>query len=216
MKSVRNLVLALVMASALAAGCPHTARAESDSYRNYGWVGLGTNEFTGDFDDAGYDAGGDLMLGYGRYLAPNLILEGTIDLFATEEDFQGSTTTVGGYWRDDEIAVSALLATVKGVWPVGPVALFGGGGVGLYALALNSEITTTQGKFDKDTGDGVFGVHLVAGADYDITERFFIGVQGLYRWTGDIDIDETAGSVPVQLEGDLSGYVITLKGGFRF
>jgi hypothetical protein len=38
----------------------------------------------------------------------------------------------------------------------------------------------------------------------------------MYRWTEDIDIQQTAVDVPIQVEGDLNGYAVTLLAGFRF
>ena len=89
--------------------------------------------------------------------------------------------------------------------------------MGAYALTLNSEITSANlGDFNKIESDGVFGVHVVAGVNYNITSRFFAGLQGLYRWTDDIEINATAGTVPVTIEGDLNGYAVALTAGFRF
>jgi opacity protein-like surface antigen len=62
----------------------------------------------------------------------------------------------------------------------------------------------------------VFGVHALAGANYDITPRIFAGIEGMYRWTGDIDIQKNTGTVPVEVEGDLNGYVLSVSAGFRF
>lgn len=82
---------------------------------------------------------------------------------------------------------------------------------------MNSDITTPYlGEFDKDESDNVFGFHVVTGVNYNITSRFFLGLQGLYRWTEDIDINKSAETVPVIVEGDLNGYIVTLAAGFRF
>jgi len=100
---------------------------------------------------------------------------------------------------------------------VGSVALYDGAGVGGYFVSLYSDIETSlQGDYDKDDDDIAFGAHIVAGGYYDITPRFFVGVEGMYRWTGDIDIQDK-GAVPVQVKGDLNGYTVTaVLAGFRF
>jgi hypothetical protein len=62
----------------------------------------------------------------------------------------------------------------------------------------------------------VFGVHVVAGANHDIPGRFFIGLEGMYRWTDDFDLSETVAHIPVEYSGDLSGFSVTVNAGFRF
>ncbi len=218
MKWFNNLlVLATFATFGLSVGFPDGAAATSEAYRNYGQIRLGVNEFTDDMDDADMDTGVDLGAAYGRYLTPYLVLEAAIDFFASDRDVRGSNRTAGSYDIDDTLGVMAVLATIKGEFPVGRVRIFGGGGVGYYLVALNSDIDTAYlGDFDEDESDSVFGAHVVAGVNFDITRRFFAGLQGMYRWTDDIDIDERVATVPIRLEGDLSGYVVNLTAGFRF
>lgn len=194
------------------------AWADAGNFRNYGRIGLGVNQFEGDLDDAGYDSGINFNASYGRYLTNNLVFEGTVDFFYShQDDINGSTGVAGAYSRDDDLSVLSLLATLKGEIPIGPVTLYGGGGVGLYYAVLRTEISTYYlGDFDTDDDDSVFGVHLVAGGYYNITERVFAGFEGLYRWTDDLDMHKTIGTVPVRLKGDLDGYTVTMSAGFRF
>jgi len=202
---------------ALAALTLNSAWADSGEYSNYGRVGVGINQFSSDLDDAGYDAGITSNATYGRYIGKNLVFEGTVGYLYTDQDLSGSTGVAGAYTRDDKVSVSSLLATLKGQIPIGPVILYGGAGIGVYYAALNTEIETANlGSFDVDDDDTVLGVHLVVGGCYDITQRFFIDAEGLYRWTGDLDISKTTGTVPVQLKGDLDGFAVTLSAGFRF
>jgi opacity protein-like surface antigen len=217
MQWIRPLVLAVVITLVMTTGWIETAGAESGTYHNYGQIRLGLNAFSGDMEDADYDTDVNLGIAYGRYLAPHLVFEAALDVFGADKEMRGSTPTAGSYKRDDTMAVMALLATIKGELPAGPLTFFAGGGVGGYFLALNSEIDTAYlGDLDKDDNDTVIGVHAVAGVDYNITQRFFAGLHGLYRWTDDIDINASAGTVPVRLEGDLDGYSVMLTGGFRF
>ena len=210
-------VMLLFILLALGGLILNAAWADSGEYKNYGQVGLGFNQFSADLDDAGYDVGIAAQATYGRYLTKNLAVEGTFAFFHADQDFSGSTGVAGSYTRDDKIDVSSFLATLKGEIPVGPVTLYGGAGIGVYYATLNSEIETASlGDFDVDEEDTVFGVHLVVGGRYDITQRLFVGAEGLYRWTGDLDIDKTTGTVPVQLKDDLEGFAVTLTAGFRF
>jgi len=217
MKWCNCLFFAVILTVAASLVSLGSAAAAPADYRNYGQIRLGLNEFTGDMDDADLDTGIDLGVAYGRYLNRYLAIEAAVDFFGSDRDVRGSTSTAGSYKSDDTVGVFAILATIKGEFPAGPLRFFGGGGVGFYVLALNSEIDTANlGDFDKNESDGVFGVHVVAGVNYDITKRFFAGLQGLYRWTDEVDIDENVGTVPVRLEGDLNGYTVNLTAGFRF
>ena len=214
-----KLALLLTMALLVLSGMKgHNGWADSSMHRNYVRVGLGVNIFTDDMDDVGYDDPGiGFDAAYGRYLTKYLVLEGGIHFFATSQDFSGSTGTAGAYDRDDVLDVTAILATIKGEFPVGPVTLYAGAGIGGYYALLTSDIDTTYlGSFDTDDDDAVFGVHVVLGGYYNITDRFFVGGQGMYRWTGDIDIHKIVATVPVQAKGNLEGYTIALSAGFRF
>ncbi len=208
------LVTTVIVAIALTAG---VVFADSDDYRNYVFVKAGMNQTTSDFDNAGYDAGIDLAAVYGRYLTNYLVVEGAFELFCADQDLSGSTATAGSYSREDKIGVAALLGTIKGEFPVGPVRLFAGGGVGVYSFTLNSEIESNRlGEFDTDDSDEVFGVHVVTGGRFNIGKRFFLGIEGLYRWTQDVDIKKISATVPVEYSGNLNGYTVALSTGFRF
>jgi opacity protein-like surface antigen len=191
--------------------------ADSSEYKNYVKVNLGMNDHTGDLDDAGYNAGVKFSGTYGRYLGKNLTIEGGVNNYQTNQKIEGSNTVAGSYTRKDTIFVRSILATLKGEFPVGPVTLYGGAGVGGYYVNLFSDIETSlQGDDKENNDDFVFGAHLVAGGHYDITPRFFVGVEGMYRWTGDVDIQDNSGSVPIKVKGNLNGYTVAALFGFRF
>lgn len=213
-KRVLIFFIAMVIASAFMGT---TGLAEGMDYKNYGMVGVGVNNPTGGLDDAGYGADLATWISYGRVLAENLVIEGTIDFFFSDEDVGGTTAVAGYYTRDDRISVCAVMVTLKGQFPIGPVRLFAGAGIGGYFVSLDSEVETSAlGDFDVDDEDSVLGTHVVVGLTWDITPRIFVGGQGLYRWTDDVDLDKRVGTVPVQFKGDLDGYEVTLSGGFRF
>ncbi len=214
---IRTWVIAWLAMPALTGLSVNAAWAETSVHKNYAKVNLGVNELTGGLDDAGYDAGFNAGATYGRYLAKYLVFEGSINSFQTNQDISGSSSIAGTYKRKDSIYVSSVLATLKGEIPVGPVTLFGGAGVGGYLVNLFTDVETSrQGDSDKNEDDFVFGVHLVAGGQYDITPRFFVGLEGMYRWTEDVDIEKNPAGVPVRIDGDLNGYTVTMLAGFRF
>jgi opacity protein-like surface antigen len=210
--------MCLLLLLALSGLTSSAAWADAGEYKNYARGGLGIHQYRSDLEDAGYDdTGVALYAAYGRYLARNLVIEGSLGYLYTDQDFSGSTGTAGSYTRDDEISVSTLLFTLKGEIPAGPVTFYGGAGAGVYFVTLDSEIETEDlGDFDVDDDDIVFGVHVVAGGYHNITERIFVGIEGLYRWTDDVDINKTPGTVPVRLNGDLDGFTVSATAGFRF
>jgi opacity protein-like surface antigen len=214
-KYLIGMVAAVNVLSIFAAG--NVMAEVADKRPNYGQAKLGVFQPTGDLDDAGFDTGGEFGGTYGRYLTPFLVAEASFDIFATENDFRSSNDLAGSYKQEDTIAAAAFLVTIKGEVPIGPVSLFGGIGGGVYSVSLDSEIDSSRlGDFDADDSDTVLGAHLVAGVNYDITDRFFVGMEGMYRWTDDVDLSETVATVPIEYSGDLSGFSITATGGFRF
>ncbi|BHH82227.1 outer membrane beta-barrel protein [Desulforhopalus sp. 52FAK] len=192
---------------------------EAETRQNYMQLKLGALFPTSDLDDGGFDdTGFSGTFAYGRYLSDHLILEGSIDLSGQGNDDEASSNGVAGsYSKDSSLATQAILLTLKGEYPLGPVDLFGGGGVGLYGTYICADIESDAlGDFDVDDNDSVFGVHVVAGANYNINDRFFLGLEAMYRWTEDIDISATTASIPFEYNGDLSAVIVTFNAGFRF
>ncbi len=216
--SARSGLMFLLFLLALAGLTSNAAWADAGDYQNYARGGVGIHQYRSDLENAGYDdTGFALDASYGRYLAKHLVIEGTVGYLYTDQDFSGSTGTAGAYTRDDEISVGTLLVTLKGEIPAGPVTFYAGGGVGAYFVTLNSDIETDNlGDFDVDDDDTVFGLHAVVGGYHNITDHVFVGMEGLYRWTDDVEISKTTGTVPVRLNGDLDGFSVTMMGGFRF
>ncbi len=213
-KQVVGMLAAVNVMGLLFAG---NAMAEMER-PNYAQLKLGAFVPTDDLDDADFDAGFQASGAYGRYLTRNLIVEVGIDGFAVDSDVSGRNDLAGNFDQDNTLSVAGFLATLKGEVPVGSASIFGGVGVGFYSATLDSDIDTERiGDFSSDDDDDqVFGAHVVAGVNYDITERFFAGVEGMYRWTDDLDLDDSVASIPVSYDGDLSGFSITVNGGFRF
>lgn len=216
MKKIYTGAIAL-MAGVLVLAVSPIQAADTGERKNYTQVKIGYFQPTGQLDDDGYDNGGDLSVVYGRYLTPYLSLEAGIDIFGTENDFDGYNSTTGNYDQDSYMSAAGAILTLKAEYPVGPVRLYGGGGFGIYQASLYSEIDTSRlGDFDKTETDSMLGAHFIAGVDWDITERFFLSLEGKYRITEDVDIDETVATIPVRYDGDLDGYTIAAGVGFRF
>lgn len=100
-------------------------------------------------------------------------MKAQIDFFGADSESEGFSTATGNYEREDVLAVFGVLATLKGEFPVGPVKIFGGGGVGYYFVSLSSELDTQKmGDFDSDDGDGVFGARAVIGQTMTLPNAF--------------------------------------------
>jgi opacity protein-like surface antigen len=217
-KGRKQLIGILAAANVMSLVMAGNVMAEENAKKlNYTQAKVGMFQPTGDMDDVNYDNGGDFSIAYGRYLNKYLVLEAGFDVFGAEQNLSGSNAQAGSYTQDNFLVAAAGFITLKGEYSAGPVDLFGGFGGGIYSVSLASEIDSSRlGDLDTDDSDGVFGVHVVAGANYNINERFFVGLEGKYRWTDDVEIRETVASIPVEYTGDLSGYSVTFNAGFRF
>ena len=170
-----------------------------------------------DLDDADLDNGFHGALSYGRYITENVKLEGTLDSSGMEREFTGINALAGSYSRDEHVSVSSILVALKGEYPVGSFDIFGGVGLGVYGIHLDSEIDSQKlGTFDTDDDDSVFGAQFSIGTNYNITERFYIGVEGKYLWTEDAEISKRTAEIPIEYDGDLSGYSLAFTAGWRF
>ncbi len=197
-----------------------TAYAVTDEVppKNYVQGNLGAFGPANDLDDADFDTGLNGAISYGRYLTDNVKIEGMIDYSFGDRDERYDNPAAGErYDQDDYLYTTGLLVTLKGEIPVGDLDLYCGAGLGIYGVWIYTDIDSNRhGKVDGDDFDTVFGVHVSLGANYNITDYFYIGLEGRYRWTGDADLyDDVAGYI-VQYEGNLNGYTVAMNVGFRF
>ena len=195
------------------------ASEASDEFvkKNYFIGKLGVMQPVGDMDDQDFDTGINSDIGYGRYLVDHLVLETTLGWYATERELSGSNANAGRYDRDDTLSIITALATIKGEYPACPVDLYAGLGVGLYGATLYADINSDKlGSFDTDDFDVVFGAQAVLGANYNLTDYIFIGLEAMYRITDDVELRQTTASIPVEYSGNLNGYSVSAQLGLRF
>ncbi|MGD9041321.1 MAG: outer membrane beta-barrel protein [Desulfobacteraceae bacterium] len=155
---------------------------------------------TGGLDDLNFGEGFNGEVAWGHYFSPNLALE------------------VGaGYFETDDIRVVPFLATGKGIYPTGNWEFFAEVGVGAYFAKFDGNLNDPAvGSINFNDDDAVFGLSLGFGANYNITEEFFLGIGGKYLLTSDAEFGNAPTSVPATLETDLDGYIVTGVFGFRF
>jgi hypothetical protein len=212
----RVAIVAILFVTAAAMACG-TVWADDGQFRNYAIVDLGLFQPADDLDQSGFGTGINFSAAYGRYIAKYLIFEAGLGFYYTDRDFLGSAPIAGNYTQEDTIGVSPITVSLKGAFSTGSAEFYGGGGIGGYFLVLNSDITASNlGSFSVDDDDLVLGAHVVAGVNFNITKRFFIGVDGKYFWTDTVSITQRVADIPITYTGDLNGYTINFAFGFRF
>ena len=220
MKKTALLILSAIVGVAFISSMPALATGQNynkNYTNNYFKVNLGAYQPTGDLDDEDYDIGINLSLACGRYLTPYLGIEAGLESVISDNDVYGSNDIAGTYDQENLIIGSGLTFTAKVITPAEPVRLYAGGGLGLYSVTLSSEIDSSRrGDFDRSETDFTVGAHIVAGLDFEISDRCFVNVEGKYRIIEDVDIRETVASIPVAYDGDLNGFSVTTGVGFRF
>jgi outer membrane protein W len=155
---------------------------------------------TGGLDDLNFGTGFNGEVAWGHYFSPNLALE------------------VGaGFFRSDDVRVVPLTATGKAIYPTGNWELFAGLGVGAYFTKFKGTFSyPALGNISINDNDSVFGLNLGFGVNYNISEEFFLGIEGKYLLTTDAKFEGSATGGQVKLETDLNGYIVTGVFGFRF
>ncbi len=217
MKQTKRIFPSVILFFMLAAVSGGTVWADDSRFPNYVTVDLGFYQPANDLDEAGFDTGINFSAAYGRYLSKYLIFEAGLGFFYTDRDFLGSAPIAGNYTQEDSIGVSPITLSLKGAFSAGNAEFFAGGGIGGYFLVFNSDITASNlGSFSVDDDDVVLGAHVLAGVNFNITKRFFIGVDGRYLWTDTVSIFKKVADVPIEYSGDLNGFTINCAFGFRF
>lgn len=161
---------------------------------NYLSIRSGIYTFTDGLRDATFATGFDGEVAYGHYLHPNLILE-----IATGYFHDGVNKSYG-----NNIKGEPVLLTAKAVYPFHLVELYAGGGPGVYFTKFDGRVNGIVAH----KSDTVFGGQIVAGLQYALSSRFFLGVEGKYISTEKADF--------VVFKPRFDGYTVTGSFGVRF
>jgi opacity protein-like surface antigen len=156
--------------------------------------------------DFGSGLNGEISLG--GYYNPNFLFELGVGYFETEGD--GVIVVPGGAIIPAvvEITVIPVTASIKWLYPIGSFEPYVEAGAGVYVA--DADISGGGvGLSDRYTN---FGVHLGLGANFDITKRVFIGVEGRYLWMAEHKFK--LGQVTEDIEMD--GITGTINVGYRF
>lgn len=169
-------------------------------------------------DESGYDSGTHIEAAFGSSISEGFIVEGAIGQYSSEYSDSGWDAFWGFYSEVDEISVTYLSATFKrAMRPSDVLELYGGGGIGYYMAEFDGKLAVAGVGSDSMTSDdSVVGFHIVAGLNYDISEKIFIGFEGKIIKADDASFTGEIFGIPVELEGDLGGTSMLFAIGTRF
>ncbi len=163
-----------------------------------------------------FDTGLNGEISFGRYLDPNFALELAVGYLETEDSMSGVNPTLGNFDRKDEVTAFPLTLAGKGIFPIQSGELFGAGGVGVYFIEGETDISTSAlGPFTFKGDEAVFGFHLGLGGNLNIAENVFLGIEIKYLWA-EAEFDGSISGVPIELDADLGGFTATANLGLRF
>lgn len=152
--------------------------------------------FSPQSDLSSYDEGFNGEIAYGHYFHPNFAGEIGIGYFRVDGDD-------GKY--DGKIESFPFSLSAKAVLPLNRFELYALGGLGAYITHDTVEHVYTDDYI-------AFGVHLGAGANFNITDTIYLGIEGKYVWeVGDYKKDSFTDS-----DHDINGFMFTGNVGYRF
>jgi len=211
----RQFVTVIVLAMGFLLMLPLVAKAQGKKL-NYIEFRPGVYSPTGDLDDYDFDTTYNLELAFGHYFTPNFALEASVGYFDTDTSDRGTDALLGSWKEDDEVWAIPVALTGKVVLPGDRWELYGGAGVALYFAHYEADFRSDLIDFDFEDDDTVFGGHVVAGFNSFLTDVVFIGFEGKYMMTEEGKATDTILGYPFSVKGNLNGYTITFKIGYRF
>ncbi len=177
----------------------------------------GIYEPTGDIEDWELGTGQNFEITFGHYSNPNFALEGTIGQFKTDETFSGFDPFLGNWTEKDELSVISMTISVKSLYPFETGEFYLGAGLGFYEADFDAKLDSSIiGNVSVSLKDTVFGFNFLVGSNVNISDKWFIGVEGKYIITADAKDTAVVLGVPITLEGNLNGFTLTGVIGFRF
>ena len=208
----RSLVCGLIVFS-FAVVVP--VQAKGQDYKNDLAIKSGIYAPTGSLDN--FDVGFSGEVAYGRYVAPYLKMEFGLGYFECDGTFNRVKPVLGSVSEDNDLSVVPVTATAKIVYGSETWAIFGGVGFGFYMANYKSTVSQSAlGSFTLNDDDTAFGVQFVAGASYNFSKRWYLGFEGKYILTTDVEFQGTASGSPVVASGDLNGMLTMIFLGYRF
>ena len=208
---MKRLGFILVLAIILTLPCAAVNAYAAD---NYFAIKAGIFTPTGDLEDCDDAIQGEIAIGHN--FNPNFGLEFGIGHFETDWTSSGYYPSIGNWSETDEVEVTPVTITARGIIPIDKLSLYAGAGAGLYFVTGKATLTSDVIDVSMDDDDMVPGVHVLAGIEYNLTPEVFAGIEAKNTWTEAAKFKGSAYGVPIKVESDLNGYNIAAKIGFRF
>ena len=210
----RNMPLILMALTVVIMLMPLCAFGQD--YSNYFALKLGEYSPTGDLDDVGIGSGFNGELGFGSYFSKNFSYEVGIGYFKTDETFTAFISGIGTISEKDKITALPFLFTLKGHIPFKAGELYGGVGIGWYFATIDVDINTPIGSLSFSDDDNVLGLHFLAGINFNITEKWFLGIEAKKFTTDDFNFYDIDQGFFLDFDTDFDGYTIFGQIGYRF
>lgn len=199
-------VLLAAMASIFIVNLPSARAADMNSSYVAGKIGIYApqGDTLKDFD-TGFN--GELALGYRKN-------KYALELEAGYFETKGKGTIVASgpppvvVPGNVKISVIPIALNYKIFYPLGTFEPFGEVGAGIYVA--DADLSGGGLSFSDRHTSG--GVHLGLGADLNITQKLFFGIEGRYLWAGKHRF--VLGQIPVNVKID--GVIATANFGYRF
>lgn len=158
----------------------------------------------GDIDDFGTGFSGSLS--FGRQYTPNFAVEMDVGWINLDES-DSITVDEIEYSGSIDLDIIPVSLNLKAILPYGNLELYGIVGIGVYFVEAEAK---SHGFFDGtvDDDDEVFGFSPGLGVQYNFNQRVFMGVEGKYLFTSDVEL--------FGVESNLNGIWISGVIGFRF
>ncbi len=195
----RIILFATAVILAFFAFFPSFAAAQ----RNYNYVvaKLGVySPISNELSDYSSDFNGEVD--FGHYFSPYFAAEFGVGHLQTS----GTVLTFSGFFATEDIDATYLEATAKAVFPVPYyysrhyqpfMDLYLGGGLGVYFANDNVD------AIGFSTSDTVPGFHILGGADFNLNQNVFLGLELKYMYAKPFDTD-------------IEGMIFTGNIGYRF
>jgi outer membrane protein W len=159
----------------------------------------------------GFDTGFNGEIAFGHYFNKNVAAEFGTGYFYTEGDFAGINPIYGRYSETDKIKVIPLTLSIKGIIPFERAEFYAFAGVGLYFVRGEADVQFSSFSASIDDDVVAFGPHIGIGANINITEDVFIGLEGKYIWA-----EAEFAKYGYTLDVRIDGYFVNGCLGFRF
>ncbi len=158
----------------------------------------------------GFNTGFNGEVAYGHYFDKNWAIEagtGYIETSARKGEWSGPDSAQ----TSASLKVVPLTVAIKGSIPVNKFEFYGIGGIGAYYVEADTDTRNDyyekRHDSDRDT-ETLFGGFIGLGAIFNVTPKFFFGLEGKYLWTTQ--------STFLGVDADLKGIQATGNIGFRF